>query len=69
MLFNVSREFIEQNKKTHLKLVAKKGGPYSKAERDRRRNEVYRLHFEYGYTARKISELMKVNRNTNKWRH
>ena len=43
---------------------SKKGGPYSKKERDSRREEVYRLHFEYGYTARKISELMKINRNT-----
>ncbi|MEX0657475.1 MAG: hypothetical protein WD154_08035 [Nitrosopumilaceae archaeon] len=39
-------------------------GPYTKAEREKRRNEVYRLHFEYGYSARKISELMKINRNT-----
>jgi len=29
-----------------------------------RRNEVHRLHFEYGYSAMKISELMKINRNT-----
>ncbi|MGQ0795139.1 MAG: hypothetical protein ACT4N5_03010 [Nitrosopumilaceae archaeon] len=27
-------------------------------------NEVYRLHFDYGYSARKIAELMKVNRHT-----
>jgi len=29
-----------------------------------RQNEVYRLYFELGYSARKISDLMKVNRNT-----
>jgi hypothetical protein len=28
-----------------------------------RQNEVYRLHFELGYSARKISDLMKINRN------
>jgi len=42
----------------------KKGGPYSKKDRDSRIDEVCRLHFEYGYSAKKISELMKVNRNT-----
>jgi len=42
----------------------KKGGPYSKGDREARKNEVYRLHFEYGYSARKIAELMKINRNT-----
>ncbi|MDH3764431.1 MAG: hypothetical protein OER82_01295 [Nitrosopumilus sp.] len=39
-------------------------GPYSKSELEKRRNEVYRYHFEYGYSARKIAELMKINRNT-----
>jgi hypothetical protein len=39
-------------------------GPYSKQEKYLRQNEVHRLHFEYGYSARKISELMNVNRNT-----
>ncbi len=42
----------------------KKGGPYTKQEIIDRKNEVYRLHFEYGYSARKIADLMKVNRNT-----
>ncbi len=42
----------------------KTGGPYPKDERIKRQNEVSRLHFEYGYTATKISEMMKVNRNT-----
>ena len=36
----------------------------SKQQLEKRRNEVYRLHFEYGYSARKISELIKINRNT-----
>lgn len=43
---------------------SKKGGPYTKKQRIDRRNEVLRLHFEYGYPASKIAELMKINRNT-----
>ncbi len=35
-----------------------------KIAKEKRRDEVYRLHFELGYSARKISEMMKVNRNT-----
>jgi len=42
----------------------KKGGPYTKNEKIKRQNEVFRLHFELGYSAVKISEMMKVNRNT-----
>ena len=60
---DVSQEFIESGKlvKNNTK---KRGGPYSKDEKIKRQNEVYRLHFEYGYSARKISEYMKINRNT-----
>jgi len=42
----------------------KKGGPYTKDDQESRRNEVGRLHFEYGYSARKIADIMKINRNT-----
>ena len=42
----------------------KKGGPYTKFEQRNRRDEVYRLHFEYEYSSRKISESLKINRNT-----
>lgn len=45
-------------------IAEKKGGPYTKNNQQRRRAEVYRLHFEYGYSASKISEMMRVNRNT-----
>ncbi len=59
---DVSSEVIESGKlKTKSK---KKGGPYSKSETVQRLDEVYRLHFEYGYSAREISELINVNRNT-----
>ena len=63
----VSSEFLKDNQtrcKTNSKSRKKKGGPYSKTDRQTRREEVYRLHFEYGYSALKISELMKINRNT-----
>ena len=42
----------------------KKGGPYTKNEKMKRQNEVYKLHFEHGYSAVKISDMMKINRNT-----
>jgi hypothetical protein len=60
---NVSPEFIAEGiKEAHRQY--KKSGPYTKDEKIKRQNEVYRLHFEYGYSARRIAELMKVNRNT-----
>ena len=62
--FNISDDFIETNKKFKSDTRRKKGGPYTKQEIIDRKNEVYRLHFEYGYSARKIADLMKVNRNT-----
>jgi len=44
--------------------MQKSSAPYSRKDRFTRRQEVYRLHFELGYAAVKIAELMKVNRNT-----
>lgn len=64
---NVSNDFINDDKqflKTQKFLRHKKGGPYSKNKRQARRNEVYRLHFEYGYSTNKIAELMNYNRGT-----
>jgi hypothetical protein len=60
--FGVTAEFIKENAETVQ--ARKKGGPYSKQDRLARRNEVFRLHFEYGYSAVKIADIMKVNRNT-----
>ena len=61
----ISHEFMKENQqicqfmpKSHRK------GPYSKQQLEKRRNEVYQYHFEYGYSARKIAELIKINRNT-----
>lgn len=42
----------------------KKGGPYTKNEKMEQQNEAYKLHFEHNYSAVKISEMMKINRNT-----
>ena len=42
----------------------KNGGPYSRDDREKRQNEVFRLHFEFGYPATRIAELMNINRNT-----
>jgi len=60
---DVSKEFIESGKSLQTN-SKKRGGPYTKDEKIKRQNEVYRLHFEYRYSARKISELMKIHRNT-----
>jgi len=61
--FEISQEFIESGKSLQSN-SKKRGGRYTKDETLKRQNEVHRLHFEYGYSARKISELMKINRNT-----
>ena len=59
----VSDEFIEEGKL--CKVVQKKpNAPYSKKDRLARRKEVYRLHFELGYTAVRIADLMQIHRNT-----
>jgi len=42
----------------------KKGGPYTKQEQEQRYKQVYELHFEKGYSALKIAEMLGVNRNT-----
>jgi len=47
-----------------LEVKSKKGGPYTKQEQEKRRDEVFKLHFEYGYSATQISEMLKINRNT-----
>ena len=64
---NVSNNFIHDDHqflKTQKFPRHKKGGPYSKGNRLARRKEVYRLHFDYGYQASKIADLLQINRNT-----
>lgn len=47
-----------------MKLENKKGGPYTTKEQENRRKQVYELHFEKGFSAIKIAEMLNVNRNT-----
>jgi len=59
-----SSEHNRVNPQSVFKSKNKNGGPYSKEDRNSRIDQVCKLHFEYGYSAKKISELMGVNRNT-----
>ena len=63
---DISKDFIQENTPNLCQSVPKshKPGPYTKSEKEIRRDEVCRLHFEYGYSARKIADLMKISRNT-----
>ena len=67
-LLVVSQEFLAEEEKLCQTMPKpnkkKEGGPYSPHDKQIRRNEVYRYHFDYGYSARRIAELMKINRNT-----
>jgi len=47
-----------------MALEIKKGGPYTKKEQEKRKDGVFELHFEYGYSAVQIANLLNVNRNT-----
>jgi hypothetical protein len=68
--FEISQEFIEENKKINVNLVKHrqnsrhKLAPFTRSQRRKRRMEVYKLHFEHGVPATRIAELMKVDRNT-----
>ena len=59
---SISSDFIDENKQ--LTTRHERGGKYGKKDRRLRRQEVYKLHFEYGYSALKIAEMMKFNRHT-----
>ena len=56
-LFDISKEFLKENQNNLGQFMPKyhKRGPYSKQQLEKRRDKVYRLHFEYGYSARKIA--------------
>lgn len=56
--------FSERCLMENLVRPSQKFAPFSKIERQKRRAEVFKLHIEYGYSAVKIAELLKVNRNT-----
>ena len=63
---DVYSDFIDENKSYVSSIIPrnKKNGPYSKKEKQKRLMEIARLHFDYGYSARKIAQMMQVNRNT-----
>lgn len=63
---DIASEFIAQLDSQLCQTMpkSKKGGPYPINQKQKRQNEVYKLHFEYGYSARKIAEMMMINRNT-----
>lgn len=67
----IEATFFDENKKlartsqnSSSRQNSKRGGPYTKQDRVKRRNEVFRLHFSLGYSAVQISQMMKVNRHT-----
>ncbi len=61
----ITSDFLDENEKLCQSMPkSHKPGPYTKFEKETRRDEVYRLHFDYGYSARKISKLMKIPRST-----
>ncbi len=64
MLDFPSKEFFEPEKLGQTIPKSRKGGRYPDHITEKRREEVYRLHFDYGYSGRKIAQLMKVNRHT-----
>jgi len=43
---------------------AKKGGPYTKYEKEKLQEKVYEYYFDYGYSERKISVITKITRGT-----
>ena len=60
---NVSQEFLQAGI-VSKQIKKRKGGPHLKHKREKRRNEVFKLHFKYGNSAVSISQLLKANRNT-----
>lgn len=67
----ISKEFLAEEEKRHKQQLGqtmpksgKTGGPYPVQAKKTRRDEVFRLHFDYGYSARKIADMLKINRNT-----
>lgn len=61
----ISDDFLKENQSDLCQSAPfKKSGPWTQHNKEVRREEVNRLHFEYGYSARKIADLMKISRNT-----
>lgn len=68
--FDITSDFIEEQRKAADKIQGtnivkpSKFSPYTRAEREERRKEVARLHFEKGMPGIRIAEAMKVDKNT-----
>ncbi|GEM_PF-5896211 len=68
--FDVSSDFIEDQRKAAEKFQGtnivkpSKFSPYSKAEREKRRKEVARLHFEKGMAADEFAKKIKAQIET-----
>ena len=62
----VSDEFLEESKNNLCQFMPKHRttGSHSTKEKLIRRNEVSRYHFDYGYSARYIADILKISRNT-----
>jgi len=66
-MIEVSQEFLDENRQDLRQFHTnspKRRGPYTKQDREARRNEVYRLHFDYGFSARKIADFLQIDKNT-----
>lgn len=69
-VIDLNQEHVDENKQSSTDLVKPrhnsrhKFAPYTKSQRLLRRSEVYKLHFEHGMPATRISEVMNVDRNT-----
>ena len=61
-LYETGEVLVESTK--HKSAEQRKGGPYTKQEQEQRYKQVYELHFEKGYSALKIAQILGVNRNT-----
>lgn len=62
----ISEEFLEENRQNLRQFTPKsrRRGPWSKRDKEARREKVYLLHFDYNFSARKIADMMKIQRNT-----
>ncbi|MBN4046080.1 hypothetical protein JYT57_00180 [Nitrosarchaeum koreense] len=60
----ITPDFFEEEKLCQTMPKSHKPGPYTQSEKEKRRDEVYRLYFDYGYSARKISRFMTIPRST-----
>src|SRR5438445_4353141 len=60
---SVSPEFINENQAAYVSRK-RMGGPSNKKEKFLRRQEVYKLYFDRGHSALKVSKMIRVHRHT-----